>query len=419
MTREGPHARLRSEDPAPVHTTPRPARSAGPRAAAALWLCAALLGTAGLPQAARGPREPIRNLRMDVAHKRLVWDVTGNVSRVICRKETTSTKHATRADYRGFCEYTVLSLCSVTNYTVSAAEPSFSTWIRFPEPDPYEAAAAAMLGCDLHGRAFMNCSWAVGRRAPGDVQYRLVLTNDRWVSPPPASPPDSQSCRLTRPRGSPHSTQHEHPCPHYETDGRGVHVGCRFPNVTALPHIFTVTVHGTSRVHPVPCTDLSSDLREIEVLGAPNVTARCNTTHVTLEWAEPPSLFPHEFQYELRVEKSEDPGYGEPRGVPPSERPGAPGSQVPTPRRPGAHPGSPSRPPQQETVRARWYHLHGAGPIRVAVRARVDGPTRTRWSAPLSVECQSDADARLLRTALPAALGTAGAAGTALLLCTR
>nr|XP_040142854.1 interleukin-3 receptor subunit alpha [Ictidomys tridecemlineatus] len=229
---------------------------------------------------------------MDTARSRLTWDLGAPSSTIDC---VTDSGHIQEAQDGTYCRYETLSLCTVTNYTVTVDQPPFATWILFPERDENPGTAPANLDCWVHDVDFMSCQWAVGRAAPGDVQYRLY-----WK--------DAREYRE---------------CGHYQTDSRGRHVGCRFSGISKYPRSFVVMVNGTSALSAIACRDSFADLYEIEFdrnisfshllsswtfpsverLSPPNITAKCNKTSSLMEWRTF-SHFNNNFMYQLQVNKS-------------------------------------------------------------------------------------------------------------------
>ncbi|XP_013361055.1 PREDICTED: interleukin-3 receptor subunit alpha [Chinchilla lanigera] len=306
--------------------------------------------------AAQGPTAPIRNLRVEPSTGRLTWDLIGTPSGIECFKTSYSTQHpvlwgaccrgtqltsssvrhhlhrlsrpealegVTRTDEaedNEFCEYSAMSLCTVTNYTVTVRQPPFSAWILFPEPDGRMEAAARNLSCKVHDTGPVLCSWAVGPGAPQDAQYQLS-----W-----------KDLKLGQETGV---------CPHYTRDAQGRNVGCRFDAVSALPEHMMITVSGTHAAR-VPCADLTVDLKSIQTFSPPNITADCNRTHAHMSWPRPQSHFSYNFEYELRTQQI-------PGGV-----------------------------PVTEPVHGRWFQLPNPGTYTAQIRAKVRAKRWTAWSPP-------------------------------------
>nr|XP_021533988.1 interleukin-3 receptor subunit alpha [Neomonachus schauinslandi] len=229
------------------------------------------------------PNLPIKNLRMEPAERRLTWDLHGNVPEILC---FINSKRITKAiDNNHYCQFQVLPLCEVKNFTISLTKgPPFLMGIQYPLQEGNPGAAAQRLDCWVHDVDFLTCSWEVGREAPGDVQYRLY-----W-----------QELR----------THREQECPHYETDDRGKHVRCHFNDVSRLPKHLQILVRGTSHGASIPCVDRSVELSEIERLSSPNITATCNKSYSMMEW-KVLSHVNHRFEYELQIQKGSNPAYTE------------------------------------------------------------------------------------------------------------
>ncbi|XP_044767575.1 interleukin-3 receptor subunit alpha [Neomonachus schauinslandi] len=305
---------------------------------ALVWLTVFLTSVSGLLQSEEDPNLPIKNLRMEPAERRLTWDLHGNVPEILC---FINSKRITKAiDNNHYCQFQVLPLCEVKNFTISLTKgPPFLMGIQYPLQEGNPGAAAQRLDCWVHDVDFLTCSWEVGREAPGDVQYRLY-----W-----------QELR----------THREQECPHYETDDRGKHVRCHFNDVSRLPKHLQILVRGTSHGASIPCVDRSVELSEIdfahsltlegpfpllpitlnfyeacfqsifwewaggmlicfthkslfvfffppvlERLSSPNITATCNKSYSMMEW-KVLSHVNHRFEYELQIQKGSNPAYTE------------------------------------------------------------------------------------------------------------
>ncbi|XP_012512272.1 PREDICTED: interleukin-3 receptor subunit alpha isoform X2 [Propithecus coquereli] len=328
---------------------------------AVLWLMLLLMPASCLLQTTQDPNSPIKNVRMDPEHKRLTWDLNGNVDQISCIEES---RLPVQAKNNRYCSFELMSPCKVTNYTVTVTDPPFSTWILFPEPDGTPGAAAENLSCRVHDVDFLTCDWTVGRAAPQDVQYQLYVEDG--------------------------TTLERRKCLHYKTDDRGTHVGCRFDDISRLskyPHGLRFTVGGTSGAARVPCTDVFRYLSAIEKLTPPNITVTCNKTHSFMEW-KMLSYFNHRFNYELQIQKSTEAAATETLQV------------------------------KEHTS----FTLLNTGAYTVRIRVReVFDELLSEWSAPQRFECDQEEDmhTRSLRTSLLAALGVLLALLLALLLCRR
>ncbi|XP_027465287.1 interleukin-3 receptor subunit alpha isoform X1 [Zalophus californianus] len=250
---------------------------------ALVWLMVFLTSVSGLLQMEEDPNVLIKNLRMEPGERRLTWDLHGNVSEIMC---FINSKLITKAiDNNRYCQFHVLPLCEVRNFTISLTKgPPFLMGIQYPLQEGNPGAAAQRLDCWVHDVDFLTCSWEVGREAPSDVQYRLY-----W-----------QELR----------THREQECPHYEMDDRGRHVRCRFNDVSRLPKQLQILVRGTSHGARIPCLDRSVELSEIERLSPPNITAMCNKSYSMMEW-KASSHVNLRFEYQLQIQKGSDPAYTE------------------------------------------------------------------------------------------------------------
>ncbi|XP_012619116.1 interleukin-3 receptor subunit alpha [Microcebus murinus] len=328
---------------------------------AALWLAMLLTPACCLLPTGPDPNAPIKNLRMDPETKRLTWDLSGNVTRISCTRES---RPPVRAVNNSYCFFAWSSPCKATNYTVTVTHPPFSTWILFPEPGDTPGAAAENLSCRVHDVDVLTCAWAAGRAAPRDVQYELYLEDGKTLA--------------------------RHRCARYNTDARGTHVGCRFDDISRVSgylQAFLFVVTGSSGAARVPCTEIFKPLCEIEKLTPPNITAECNQTHAFMEW-KMLSHFNRDFNYELQIQKSA-----------------------------GAA--------AMETVNVKEhtsFMLPNPGSYTVRIRVREEfNRLLSEWSAPRRFVCdpEEDAHTRSLRTSLLAVLGALLALLLALLVCRR
>uniref|UniRef100_A0A2K5QQV6 Interleukin 3 receptor subunit alpha n=1 Tax=Cebus imitator TaxID=2715852 RepID=A0A2K5QQV6_CEBIM len=218
-----------------------------------LWLTLLLMPGPGLLQTNHMTNPPIKNLRMEAKTQTLTWDVDGNVTGIRCKK---GPDYGIDAMNDRYCQFEAISLCEVTNYSVTAASGN-------------SRAAAQNLSCRVHEVDLMTCSWAVGPEAPGDIQYHLSISSN----------PD----------------QEQHPCVHYNTNERGTHTGCVFSDISGIsrgsPAAF-ILVRGSSEAFRVPCIDQHVMFWEIG------------------EWPRPPRLLTASCQ----LPRSWDPRHGFHRG---------------------------------------------------------------------------------------------------------
>ncbi|XP_039101230.1 interleukin-3 receptor subunit alpha isoform X2 [Hyaena hyaena] len=242
-----------------------------------VWLALCLTPVSRVLPAEQDADLPIKNLRMEPETRRLTWDLNGNVSEIKC---FINSQEITQAVNRSFCEFYVLPLCAVSNFTVASSQaPAFSVWTRYPPPaEGNPEAAAQRLGCWVHGVDFLTCSWEAGRAAPRDLQYHLTYEMQE--------------------------------CPRYEVDVRGTRVRCHFAGVSRLGGHIQVLVNGSSRGASIPCSERTVELADVERLTVPNITGTCNKSYSIMEW-KVSSHFNHRFTYELEIQKGTDPPYTE------------------------------------------------------------------------------------------------------------
>ncbi|XP_006876326.1 PREDICTED: interleukin-3 receptor subunit alpha [Chrysochloris asiatica] len=262
-----------------------------------------------------------------------------------------------------YCQLIMLSFCKMTNYTIKVTKGTpFSTWIQYPKPEGEPGAAAANLTCWIQDAHFLQCSWAVGHSAPGDVQYHLYLlhisSNTEWA------------------------------CLHYTSDSRGIHTGCRFDNISTLKNLhYQFLVKATSAESGVPCTERYFTLSKIEILRPPNITVTCNTSYALMEW-KMFSYFNQNLMYELQIQKDTN----------------------------RAH-------PESVTMRRiKFYELVNPGTFTVSIRVnKYMHPelTWSEWSSPQRFECDQDRSLRPWQVAVSIALGMLLAFLLVGLLCRR
>ncbi|XP_057617228.1 interleukin-3 receptor subunit alpha-like [Chionomys nivalis] len=307
------------------------------------------------------PAPLFQNLRLEPNELRLSWDghVTSGPRDVLCQKGAGPPEWAPA--HRTYCTFTSLSLCHVTEFSVSLYRDRSSTArIRFPESDPDRASAATNLTCWVHDVDVMTCRWGRGPAAPRDAQYRMF-----W-------------------RRASHGRDQDRECAHYDlTDARGARLGCRVDGVAALPTHVTVTVTGGGGAS---CTDVSMDLQRAEVLTPPALTAACNGTEAAqLRW-EMRSHFHRGFEYQLQINKS---------------------SRLE---------------PEIEKTSESHFRVLIPGSASFRVRAKpTSSPRFSEWSRPVRLDCAPAGTGNrvTVMAAALAALGAGLAALATLLLCRR
>ncbi|KAM8821121.1 granulocyte-macrophage colony-stimulating factor receptor subunit alpha-like [Eudromia elegans] len=113
--------------------------------------------------------------------------------------------------------------------------------------------------CVIYNISLMNCTWSVGRDAPGDTQYFLYWENSR--------------------------EEEENQCELYVKDKNGRHIGCQFQNVTITDNKITYfIVNGSSKVSPIRFYDEYISLYKIgnEEVISPSILALAITAVATL-----------------------------------------------------------------------------------------------------------------------------------------
>ncbi|NXA36071.1 CSF2R factor, partial [Eudromia elegans] len=137
--------------------------------------------------------------------------------------------------------------------------------------------------CVIYNISLMNCTWSVGRDAPGDTQYFLYWENSR--------------------------EEEENQCELYVKDKNGRHIGCQFQNVTITDNKITYfIVNGSSKVSPIRFYDEYISLYKIGKFMPPlNITANCDRyqTGCLIQWQKPETsraLDDDCFQYEVIIQ---------------------------------------------------------------------------------------------------------------------
>nr|XP_023397721.1 interleukin-3 receptor subunit alpha isoform X4 [Loxodonta africana] len=201
-----------------------------------VWLAVFLTPVGSLLERDPDPGAPISNIRVDPRRGRVVWDLNGSVAEVTC---STGSVYLSKADNTTtYCQFYAFLLCKTTNYTITVTSgPPFSTVIQYPKPDGKPGAAAENLTCWIHDVDFLECSWAVGKAAPWDVQYHLYLIEtpnyEEW-----------------------------HVALHYGYAGNTYRLS--FRHISKLKnHHHHFVVNGTSEGFIIPCTEIFATLSEI------------------------------------------------------------------------------------------------------------------------------------------------------------
>ncbi|KAM9576381.1 interleukin-3 receptor subunit alpha-like isoform 3-T4 [Trichechus inunguis] len=231
------------------------------------------------------------------------------------------------------------------------------------DPDGKPGAAAENLTCWIHDVDFLECSWAVGRAAPWDVQYHLYLIQ-----------PD---------------TYEEWECVHYTTDTHGRRTGGCFDDISGLRNDhYHFLVNGTSEASRIPCTELFATLSEIEILAPPSISGTCNKSYSLMEW-KMSSHFSSDFVYELQIYKGADPTHLDTHTV----------------------------------IDKNSYELVNPGTYTARIRGKNNlgyfGKTWSSWSPPRSFECDNDRSLGAWPMMLSIVLGTLLTVLLVVLLCRR
>ncbi|KAM9576378.1 interleukin-3 receptor subunit alpha-like isoform 1-T1 [Trichechus inunguis] len=326
-----------------------------------IWLSVFLMPVSCLLERDPDPNAPISNIRVDPRRGRVSWDLNGSVAEITC---SIGSVYTSKANNNTYCQFYAFSLCKTTNYTIRVTSgPPFSTLLQYPKPDGKPGAAAENLTCWIHDVDFLECSWAVGRAAPWDVQYHLYLIQ-----------PD---------------TYEEWECVHYTTDTHGRRTGGCFDDISGLRNDhYHFLVNGTSEASRIPCTELFATLSEIEILAPPSISGTCNKSYSLMEW-KMSSHFSSDFVYELQIYKGADPTHLDTHTV----------------------------------IDKNSYELVNPGTYTARIRGKNNlgyfGKTWSSWSPPRSFECDNDRSLGAWPMMLSIVLGTLLTVLLVVLLCRR
>ncbi|KAM8821122.1 granulocyte-macrophage colony-stimulating factor receptor subunit alpha-like [Eudromia elegans] len=153
--------------------------------------------------------------------------------------------------------------------------------------DSMPGTAVKNFSCVIYNVSLMNCTWTVGRDAPGDTQYFLYWKNSR--------------------------EEEETQCELYVKEENGRHKGCQFQNVTIKDTTTYFIVNGSSKHSLIRFYDEYIKLYRIEILTAPlNITASCTgePRGCVIEWQEPLTSHVENkdcFQYEINIKNKDEP----------------------------------------------------------------------------------------------------------------
>ncbi|XP_053518825.1 granulocyte-macrophage colony-stimulating factor receptor subunit alpha-like [Artibeus jamaicensis] len=228
------------------------------------------------PLLAQENASPVMNLRLDPRKRMLTWNSRRNVTAHQCQIDTpphSSTRQRPEpGDQDAYsCRFpnAVLHRGAMLTVIGTADGAPFRCALSFHNAGR-EGSGAVNFSCVISNVQLLNCSWAPGPAAPGDVQYQLYC-RDCW------------------------DDDEEVECPHYILDGAGTHVGCHFD---ALPEpqptdAYLFLLNGTSRETDIRFVDFPRlNAIQIEKLNPPsNLTVDYNGSHHVIRWDNPRMRF--------------------------------------------------------------------------------------------------------------------------------
>ncbi|XP_045393658.1 granulocyte-macrophage colony-stimulating factor receptor subunit alpha-like isoform X2 [Lemur catta] len=231
--------------------------------------------------------EPALHVKFDPSNMKLAWDCRENTTSVTCamvpREGDRAVKKPRTKDC--WCNFEDISLHRgvLLEVQVNTSERSFREKVLYTNPGG-EGTAAHNFSCFIYDVDFMNCTWAKGPAAPGDVQYFLYIRDSK--------------------------RKRERECPHY-IQHLGTHVGCHLHNLSGLTFRNYFLVNGTSHAAGIQFFDSVLSTKEIERYGPPtNITICCNASHCLIRWDKPRTrraLSHSEFQYQLDIQRKNVP----------------------------------------------------------------------------------------------------------------
>ncbi|XP_036883624.1 granulocyte-macrophage colony-stimulating factor receptor subunit alpha-like [Sturnira hondurensis] len=218
---------------------------------------------------------PIRNMELDPWTKTLTWTSQGTVTEQQCQIDTpphSSTRGSPEPGDQDayFCHFPNAVLHRGATLTVNGTADGapFRCALHFHNPGR-EGSGAVNFSCVISNVQFLDCSWAPGPAAPGDVQYQLYC----WA------------CR----------DDDQVECPRYILDDTGTQVGCHFG---ALPEAqptdtYRFLLNGASRETGIQFVDFPPmKAIKMEKLNPPaNLTVDFNGSHHVLHWDNPKMRF--------------------------------------------------------------------------------------------------------------------------------
>ncbi|XP_004867365.1 granulocyte-macrophage colony-stimulating factor receptor subunit alpha isoform X2 [Heterocephalus glaber] len=271
---------------AATHAGPRPAGSPGRFLPAALVLLLTLCldpAAALAPELAEVEPAPRLSVTFNPKSRRLTWDCRENATDARCfmlhkEKGPIEIKPWGKACA---CTFNYAPLHGGVTFEVHATVRGRPVREELLYPNPgHEGTAARNFSCFIYDAGSLNCTWARGPAAPGDVQYFLFIENTK--------------------------TQTEQECPLYSPDS-GTHTGCHLRDLSALGFRNYFLLNGTSLAAPIQYFDSIWTAKEIERLSPPdNVTVYCNTSHCRIRWRPPQTWIPltyKDFTYQLDIQR--------------------------------------------------------------------------------------------------------------------
>uniref|UniRef100_A0A2K6EVN9 Colony stimulating factor 2 receptor subunit alpha n=1 Tax=Propithecus coquereli TaxID=379532 RepID=A0A2K6EVN9_PROCO len=183
--------------------------------------------------------EPSLNVKFDPRTMTLAWDCKENTTSGRCtmllKEEDRVVKKPRKKECWCNFEDTPLHRGVLLEVQVNTSERSFREKVLYSNPGG-EGTAARNFSCVIYDVDFMNCSWAKGAAAPGDVQYFLYIRDSK--------------------------RKRERECPRY-VQHLGTHVGCHLRNLSGLTFRNYFLLNGTSRTVGIQFFDSILSTKEI------------------------------------------------------------------------------------------------------------------------------------------------------------
>ncbi|XP_036127216.1 granulocyte-macrophage colony-stimulating factor receptor subunit alpha isoform X1 [Molossus molossus] len=226
---------------------------------------------------------PRLNMKFDPWKMKLTWDCKENTTAIQCgisdEENGPVTKKVKENECHCIFQNSIIHKGSKLLVKVNINQSQIREELIFTNAGENDTAAQNV-SCSIYNADFMNCTWAKGRAAPGDVQYFFHIQDFK--------------------RGR------EIECPHYVEDA-GIHVGCHLEGASGFSSNIYILVNGTSRTKGIQFFDDVLLLHRIEVYNPPsNITIHCNKSHCLIQWQKPRSrlnLSNREFQYQLDIHR--------------------------------------------------------------------------------------------------------------------